>query len=78
MQSIANQLPDAFTDANKVTKSHIPAANIPARIEIPTGQITSTTADESKARQKRGRPVGAKDKLPRRGKFKANKLKSQK
>jgi hypothetical protein len=69
LQNIANQLPDAFTDAKKVTKSHIPAANIPARIEIPTGQITSTTTDDSKARQKRGRPVGAKDKLPRKRKI---------
>jgi hypothetical protein len=69
LQSIANQLPDAFTDAKKVTKSHIPAANIPARIDIPTGQITSTTVDESKACQKRERPVGAKDKLPQKRKI---------
>ncbi|BBN67488.1 transposable element gene [Prunus dulcis] len=29
LQSIANQMPDAFNDAAKVTKSHIPAANAP-------------------------------------------------
>ncbi|XP_021729391.1 uncharacterized protein LOC110696412 [Chenopodium quinoa] len=37
LQSVANQLPDAFVDTKKVTKSHIPAENAPARIEIPTG-----------------------------------------
>ncbi|RYE23962.1 MAG: hypothetical protein EOP45_06335 [Sphingobacteriaceae bacterium] len=30
LQSIANQLPDAFTDTKRVTKSYIPAANAPA------------------------------------------------
>ncbi|KAF7137709.1 hypothetical protein RHSIM_Rhsim07G0041900 [Rhododendron simsii] len=69
LQSIANRLPDAFTDTKRVTKSHIPAANIPARIEVPVGQTTCTTADESKTRQKRGRPVGAKDKFPRKRKI---------
>ena len=37
LQNFTNQLPDAFTDTKKVTKSHIPAANAPARIEIPIG-----------------------------------------
>ena len=32
LQNLANQLPDAFIDTKKVTKSHIPAANTPARI----------------------------------------------
>ena len=27
LQAIANQLPDAFTDTKRVTKSYIPAAN---------------------------------------------------
>ena len=36
LQGLANQLPNAFIDSTKVTKSHIPTANIPARIEIPT------------------------------------------
>ncbi|MBT0984693.1 hypothetical protein KJ032_27100, partial [Salmonella enterica subsp. enterica serovar Typhimurium] len=35
LQSIANQMPNAFNDASKVTKSHIPAANAPARIDVP-------------------------------------------
>ena len=34
-QELTNQLLDAFTDTKKVTKSYIPAANAPARIEIP-------------------------------------------
>ena len=34
LQVIANQLPDIFTDTKRVTKSYIPAANAPARIEI--------------------------------------------
>ena len=32
LQNLANQLPDAFIDTKKVTKSHIPAANTPVRI----------------------------------------------
>ncbi|GKD13676.1 retrovirus-related pol polyprotein from transposon TNT 1-94 [Tanacetum coccineum] len=31
MQEIANQLPDAFTDTKRVTRSYIPAVNAPAR-----------------------------------------------
>ncbi|KAL0289899.1 UNVERIFIED_CONTAM: hypothetical protein Scaly_2688200 [Sesamum calycinum] len=34
LQSVANRLPDAFIDTKKVTKSHIPAENIPTRLEI--------------------------------------------
>lgn len=64
LQNIANQLPDAFTDTKKVIKSYIPAVNTPARIDIPEGQHDNT----SKARLKRGRPVGAKDKNPRKKK----------
>ncbi|KAM2860133.1 hypothetical protein COP2_025467 [Malus domestica] len=37
LQSIANQMPDAFNDAMKVTKSHIPAANAPVRIDVLVG-----------------------------------------
>ena len=42
LQGLANQLPNAFIDSTKVTKSHIPTANIPARIEIPTGKLQSS------------------------------------
>jgi hypothetical protein len=44
LQSIANQLPDAFIDNKKIIKSHIPAANTPAKIEVPVGQLINTTA----------------------------------
>ena len=37
LQNLANQLPHAFVDANKVTKSHIPTMNALARIEVPKG-----------------------------------------
>ena len=33
LQNLANQLPDAFIDTKKVTKSHIPVANTPTRID---------------------------------------------
>ncbi|KAM1418750.1 hypothetical protein ACFXTO_022373 [Malus domestica] len=35
LQSIAQSMPDAFNDLAKVTRSHIPAANTPARIYVP-------------------------------------------
>ncbi|XP_056694866.1 uncharacterized protein [Spinacia oleracea] len=66
LQSLANQLPDTFTDPKRVTKSHIPAVNAPVKIEVPEGQ--NEVANESKARQKRGRPIGSKDKNPRKRK----------
>jgi len=34
LQDIANQLPNAFTDSKRVTKSHIPLVNASARIEV--------------------------------------------
>ena len=52
LQNLANQLPDAFVDTKKVTKSHIPAANVPAQVDITEEQ----KAYESKTRSKRGRP----------------------
>ena len=64
LQRIANQLPDAFNDAAKVTKSYIAAANAPAKINLPEGKMPS--ANEPMARQKRGRPLGSKDKNPRK------------
>ncbi|CAN1250021.1 Copia protein [Linum perenne] len=70
LQGLANQLPDAFTDLNRVTKSHVPAINAPAKIDVPIGQ--HETANESKARMKRGRPVGSKDKNPRKRKGAVN------
>ena len=62
LQNLANQLPDAFVDTKKVTKSHIPAANVQAWVDITEGQKTF----ESKTRSKRGRPIGSKDITPRK------------
>ena len=62
MQNIANQLLDAFIDTKKVTKSHIPAANALAWINVLEGQL----ANESKIRLKRGRPICSKDITPRK------------
>ena len=62
LQNLANQLPNAFIDTKKVTKSYIPAANTPTRIDVPIGQLTN----ESKIRLKCGRLVGSKDVTPRK------------
>ena len=69
LQTLANQLPDAFVDAKKVTKSHIPDVTAPGRIEVPEGQ----KANESKTRLKRGRPIGSKDVSPQKRRTKAKK-----
>ena len=58
LQQIANQLPDAFVDTKRVTKSYIPAENAPAPIKIPL------ESPKCEIRQKRGRPIGSKDKNP--------------
>ena len=60
LQNLANQLPDAFVDTKKVTKSHIPVVNVSAWVDITEGQ----KAYESKTRSKRGRPIGSKDITP--------------
>ena len=60
MQNLANQLPIAFIDTKKVTKSHILTANTLARIDVHVGQLTN----ESKIRLKCGKPVGSKDVIP--------------
>ena len=62
LQNLANQLPDAFVDTKKLTKSHIPAANVSARVNITEKQ----KAYKSKTRSKRGRPIGSKDITPRK------------
>jgi hypothetical protein len=50
-------------------KSHIPTANTPARIKVPEGQLIYIAVNGSKTRLKRGRSVGAKDKIPRKRKI---------
>jgi hypothetical protein len=74
LQSIVNQLPDVFIDSKKIMKSHIPTPNILARIEVPKGKLINITANESKARLKRGKPIGAKDKIPRKKKTQENQV----
>ena len=57
LQNLANQLPDVFIDAKKVTKSHILIANALERIDVLEGELTN----EFKTHLKRGRPIGSKD-----------------
>ena len=57
LQNLANQLPDAFIDTKKVTKSHISATNTPTWIDVLVRQLTN----ESKICLKRDRPVGSND-----------------
>ena len=59
-KKLANQLPYAFIDTKKVTKSHIPATNTLAWIDVLEGQL----ANESKIRLKRGILIGSKDITP--------------
>ena len=60
LQNLANQLPNAFTDTKKVTKSHVLAANTPARIDVPKGQLEN----ESQKHLKHVRPFGSKYTTP--------------
>ena len=78
LQAIANQLPDAFTDTKRVTKSYIPAANAPARIEILEIKSENKDTHKSKTRQKRGRPIGSMDKNHRKRKGVDNHIDSEK
>ncbi|XP_070015693.1 uncharacterized protein [Nicotiana sylvestris] len=71
LQKIANQMPDAFTDLKRITKLHIPVENIPIHIDVPIRQSSSVIANESKARLKRGRPLGFKNRNPRKRKTNA-------
>ena len=66
LQNLANQLPDAFIDTKKVTKSHILDANALTQIDIPKGQL----ANESQICLKHGRPIGSKDLTPRNNRMK--------
>ena len=68
LQDLADQLPDAFINPNKVIKSHIPAVNTPTHIEIPIGDSGNAIASTSKPRLKRGRPIRSKDSFPRKRK----------
>ena len=59
-------MPDSFVDPKRVTKSYIPAANAPIRIDVQEGH--NQVATESRQRLKCGRPIGSKDKNPRKQK----------
>ncbi|RDX76925.1 hypothetical protein CR513_43037, partial [Mucuna pruriens] len=63
LRSLVNQSPNAFLDPKRVTKSHIPVANAPIRIDVPVGQ--SNIANESQARMKHGRLIDSKYKNTR-------------
>jgi len=62
LQDIVHQLPNAFTDSKRVTKSYIPTAYSPTQIEVPAGQSTKIIANESMTCHKCDRPIGLKDK----------------
>jgi hypothetical protein len=74
LQSIANQLLDAFTNNKKIVKFHIPVANTPAKIEVLIGQSINTTTNEFKARLKCGRTIDANDKIHRKRKAQGNEI----
>ncbi|AES72275.2 hypothetical protein MTR_3g087960 [Medicago truncatula] len=63
LQSLANQLPNAFSDPKSLTKSYMPTANAPIKMDVTIGQ--SHISNKSQPRLKRGRSVGSKDKNPR-------------
>ena len=60
LKNLTNQLPDAFIDTKKVTKSHILTVNALAQIDVPKGQLTN----DSQIRLKCGRPIGSKELTP--------------
>ena len=68
LHNLANQLPDAFTYTRRVTKSCIPAENIPSRVDVPKEQTDGDKMNEPRVQLKRGRPAGSKDKNPRKKK----------
>src|SRR4051812_9456785 len=65
LQRVANQMPDAFADTSKITRSYIDAVNVPAKIKI-TDDTAKAAIDSSSTHPKFGRPVGAKDSVPRK------------
>ena len=68
MQSLANQLPNAFTDPKGVTKSYIPAASALIKMDISVRH-----PNESQPRLRHGKPIDSKDKNPRTRKGAKNK-----
>ena len=68
LQNTVHLLPDKFTDNQKIIRSHVPAVNTPARIDIPKDGCNPPTAETAVPQLKRGRPPGSKDKVPRKRK----------
>ena len=67
-QRCVNQMPDAFDDAKKVMKSHILAANVPTRINVPVRQNNEAVNDLSVTRLKCGRSLDSKGSVLRKKK----------
>ena len=64
-------MPDAFTGATKVTRLYKPAVNALAIIDILEEKPLNMISNESsKARLKRGQPIGSKDSVPGRRRIK--------
>ena len=66
LQNTVHLLPDKFTDNPKVVRSHVPAVNTPARIDIPQDGCNPPAAGMTEPRKKRGRPPGSKKILPKK------------
>ncbi|XP_031266476.1 uncharacterized protein LOC116124858 [Pistacia vera] len=66
LQNIANQMPDAFTDAVEITRSYIPVVNTLTRIDVTNEQSIWVAINSSVTRQKHGRPIGGNDTVPRK------------
>ena len=49
LQNIANQLLDVFADTKKVTKSHIAAANVPSKVDIPTQHVVINESEHTRS-----------------------------
>jgi len=47
LHNAANNLPDSFTVSKSVTKSYIPARNVPERIDVPNKTIQLPTSNET-------------------------------
>ena len=63
LKETANRLSDAFNDATKVTKSHIPIVNTPTWIYVPKEH---KKMNDNVPRQKCDRTIGSKDVAPRK------------
>ena len=64
VQAIANQLPDVFNDATKVTKSHSLVINTPTQIIV--SEQKPKEIEQPRPHLKRGQPIGSKDVVPQK------------